>query len=148
MRWVDRARAVLAALTLATCGGAVARAQQSLVPGPLMISGATATPADKGGQSTVLLGVTNKGTLEDHLVRAVCPAADTLVLQPPAGTAQDQTARGMPVPAGQTASFSGSGWHLVLSGLRAPLTTGEVFACTVRFDRSGEQLVEITVTQG
>ncbi len=148
MRWADRAGAVLAVLPLAMGGGTVAQAQQSLVPGPLMISGATATPADKGGQSTVLLGVTNKGTLEDHLVRALCPAAGTLALQPPAGTAQDQAARGMPVPAGQTASFSASGWHLVLGGLRAPLTTGEVFACTVRFDRSGEQLVEITVTQG
>ena len=149
MRWPDLARragpAAITGLLLAGAAGGAAQAQQALVPGPMMVSGGAVAPAGKGAQATVTMTVTNKGTLEDHLVRAACPDATSLSLQPPPGTPQDQAAQGVSIPPGQTVALTAAGWHLALDSLREPLTPGEVTACTVRFDRSGEQLVEVTV---
>lgn len=157
MRWADRApgaatAAVFAVLSGAMPAGAVlvvaaapARAQQPIVPGPIMVSGGSAGAAGVGGQSTVLVTITNKGTLEDHLVRAVCADAGAAALQPPPGTSSDQASQGVPIPPGKAVAMAPAGWHLVMSQLHRPLTPGEVTACTIRFARSGEQLVELTV---
>ncbi len=144
-RGVGRGVAVLAALLAAAGAPGIARAQQALVPGPILISNGHAVAADKGGTSTATLVIENKGTLEEHLVSVACPAAGQAALQPPAGTSPDAARAGVLLPAGTTVALDRNGWHVALSGLRAPLTTGEVIPCTVHLTRTGEQVVELTV---
>ncbi len=49
------------------------------------------------------------------------------------------------VPAGQTVELKPGGLHIMFMGLKAPLKTGSSFALTLRFEKAGEQRVEVQV---
>ncbi|MDP3084166.1 MAG: copper chaperone PCu(A)C [Rubrivivax sp.] len=49
------------------------------------------------------------------------------------------------VPAGQTVELKPGGLHLMFMGLKAPLKAGSSFALTLRFEKAGEQRVDVKV---
>lgn len=51
------------------------------------------------------------------------------------------------VPAGGTVELKPGGLHIMLMDLKRPLAAGDRFTVTLRFERSGEQQVEVEVRQ-
>ena len=52
---------------------------------------------------------------------------------------------GIDVPAGRPVSLNPSGLHVWLSDLNQPLTAGQSFAVTLKFERAGEKRVDVAV---
>ena len=49
------------------------------------------------------------------------------------------------IPADGTAVLAPGGFHVMLIGLKAPLTAGDQFPLTLRFEKAGEMSVQVTV---
>jgi copper(I)-binding protein len=134
---------LLAALLLASCskGG----------PPDVRISDAWARETISGQTSTAAYMILkNEGAGDDRLV--------SVSAQPPAmamlhsSESSDAVARmrtldsGVAVPAGATIELKPGGTHVMVTGLRAPLNVGDTLKLTTRFEKSGEQPVNVRVT--
>jgi copper(I)-binding protein len=49
----------------------------------------------------------------------------------------------IPLPAGETIDFDEEGYHLMLIGLKAPLTAGEMLPLTLRFKQANQRVVKV-----
>ncbi len=115
--------------------------------GPLRVAGAyaRANPAP-GGASAAYMAISTTGEA-DRLVAAESPVAARVELHThlldAQGVARMREVEGVDVPAGGEALLEPGGLHVMLMGLSAPLTAGQVIPLTLRFERAGA--VELVV---
>ena len=95
------------------------------------------------------LAIENTGTDDDRLLGAASPVVARVELH--RTVIEDGIARmrpppdGLALPAGAIIELAPGGYHLMLTGLTAPLTTGARVPLTLRFERAGEVAIEIVV---
>mgnify|MGYP000591963634 CR=1 FL=1 len=53
--------------------------------------------------------------------------------------------QGLPIPPGQTVALTSGGYHLMLTGLKAPLVEGKSVVVTLQFERAGKMAVLLDV---
>lgn len=150
MRWRNAALATLALATLAPGGLALpARAAEPVV-GPMMVSDPFVTQQAKGASTVLSMTITNNGDVTDHLIRAACPGAGSVTFEAPAqdGGAALHQVDGFEVAARKTVVLKTGGWQIVVHDLGHAVEVGDVFACTVTFALSGEQIVQAEVQEG
>jgi hypothetical protein len=103
------------------------------------------TPAEAGGFFTL----TNAGAEPDRLVAASSPAAETVGIHAIKVVGGDINVRprenGIALPAGVTLTFQPRGYHLLLIGLRAPLSAGGSLPVTLIFEKAGHIDIELAV---
>jgi copper(I)-binding protein len=93
------------------------------------------------------MSIENKGAA-DRLVAASTPASERVELHTmrmEGDVMRMRQVEGIDVPAGKTVELAPGGHHLMLMGLKAPLTVGTPFALTLRFQRAGEVTVQVEV---
>lgn len=103
--------------------------------------------AQKTGGAYVSL--TNSGTAPDRLISAETPVSEMAEVhehQNVNGVMQmREVTGGVPVAPGETVAFGPGGYHIMLMGLKQPLTKGSKFPLTLLFEKAGKQTVEVTV---
>lgn len=109
---------------------------------------ATAPGVTVGG---VFVTLQNSGTETDKLVGATTDVAPTVEIHETSmdsatGTMQMRKVDSVEIGAGQQATLSPEGYHIMLMGLTAPLTEGQTFNVTLDFDKSADVVVPVTVT--
>lgn len=140
-----RASAALAVALL--CTAALGR---DFTAGDIAIGHPFATPSLAGTSNgaAYLKSLENKGTAPDRLLRASTPAAAHVELHTMGVDAQGvmrmREIDGIALPAKAKLQMQpGTGMHLMLIGLKAPLKEGTSFPMTLQFERAGT--VEVTV---
>lgn len=99
-----------------------------------------------------LASVENNGTVADRLVRASTPIASRVELHTMAVDAQGvmrmREVDGIALaPKAKVQMKPGSGLHLMLTGLKAPLKEDASFPMTLEFERAGKVEVKVIVGQ-
>jgi len=100
--------------------------------------------------AAVYMTIANRGG-EDRLTSVTTPAAKTATLH--AMTMDGSIMRMRPIAAGtevaaeRTLVLAPNGTHVMLTGLKRPLVEGERIAARLRFARSGDRDVAITVVK-
>jgi periplasmic copper chaperone A len=105
-------------------------------------------PAAKTG--AIYLTITNTGSAPDTIEGASSPAADKVELHEM--KMENGVMRMRPVPSltiapGQSVVLKPNGYHLMLIGLKAPLTEGQKVPVTVTFERAGAQQAMASVAK-
>lgn len=119
-------------------------------PGPILISRPwTPAPGKPGADTPLYMTITNNGEVPDSLMCAKCPFADftekVTVDSGGEGSPSTREVKSIPIPAGQTVPLKPDGYHVVLLHTTQPLEPGQILGCTITFQKSGEQLIEVTV---
>lgn len=114
------------------------------------VTDATAYATAPGGTNgAIFLTLTNAGTETDKLVGATTDVASMAeiheVTTDASGIAQMRKIDGVEIGAGQQATLSPEGYHIMLMGLSAPLTDGQTFNVTLDFDKSADVVVPVSV---
>jgi hypothetical protein len=94
------------------------------------------------------LTITNKGGAADRLTGAESPVADRVELHRSSvegGMMRMIPVEAVDVPAGGKVMFAPSGYHLMLTGLRQPLSAGSKVPLTLVFEKAGRVTVEVAV---
>ena len=145
MRWRDTALTVLAVAGLAL----PARAASPVV-GPIVVSDPLTAPEPKGGDAVLSMTVANNGDVTDHLIRAACPDAASITFEAPVqeGATGLHQVEGFEIPARKAVTLKAGGWQIVLHGLRRDIVAGDTLPCTVTFEKSGEQIVQVDIRDG
>ena len=105
------------------------------------VSGQTATAA--------YLRIANGGGSGDRLVAVTAPVPARASLH--ASWREDQIARmrpiegGLEMPPGETVTLEPGGAHVMIENLAEPLHPGETLRLNLRFTRSGERTIEVSV---
>jgi copper(I)-binding protein len=139
----------LVLLVLVLALGAAAAAAQTAPPATIAIehpfARATAATAKTGA---AYLTIVNTGTSDDRLIAAATPVAGKAE---PHSTIDDNGVMKMrplaavEVKAGGRAELKPGGMHLMLVGLKAPLTAGQKFPLTLTFEKAGAIETVVTV---
>lgn len=95
------------------------------------------------------LTLTNPGRAPDRLLGATTPAAENAGVHSMSMVGGVMRMRaldaGLPLPGGASVRLQPGGDHLMLTGLKQPLTVGSRVALTLRFQRAGEVRVSLPV---
>lgn len=97
----------------------------------------------------VYMTLRNGGGGTDRLVSAWTPVAERVEIHTHVhqdGMMMMRQVRMIELPGGGGATLEPGGLHLMLFGINSPMTEGNEFPMTLRFDRAGE--VEVTVKVG
>ncbi len=110
---------------------------------------ARATP---GGARTgaVYLTVTNAGTTLDTITGVSTPAADKAELHQMKienGIMEMRPVPALAVPPGQSLTLGPNGYHVMLTGLRAPLKEGGTVPLTLTFEHAGPVSVTASIAK-
>lgn len=100
----------------------------------------------KAKAGAAYLTITNGGGEADRLISAETPAAKRAELHTHVmkdGVMKMRRLEAVEVAPGEPTVFQPGGLHVMLMGLKAPLTEGETFPLTLNFEKAGA--VEITV---
>jgi copper(I)-binding protein len=137
-------RAFLAILALFTAFAATAHAA-----GDIAITDAKARPTPPGAQTAaVYLTIVNHGAADDTLTAITTPVAETAAAHRTSnanGVMTMDAAPDLPVKAGGGVTFAPGGLHIMLTGLKQPLTKGETFPITLTFAAAGPVTATVTV---
>ena len=118
------------------------------IAGAPSVSGAWARATPPGvGVGAAYLTITG-GSTNDRLVGASSGRASMIQLhtvEESGGVAAMRQVEGVPVPAGKQVVLAPGGTHIMLMGLAGPLVAGETFPLDLRFEKAGEQTVQVTV---
>jgi copper(I)-binding protein len=143
-------RPVRAAAALALSLLCAVATAHSFSVGAIAIGHPFATPSIAGtaNGAAYLQSLENTGTAPDRLVRASTPAAARVELHTMSVDAQGvmrmREIDGIALaPNAKVQMQPGSGMHMMLVGLKAPLKEGTSFPMTLQFERAGT--VEVTV---
>jgi copper(I)-binding protein len=141
-----------AALAAALCGLAGAAAAHGAKLGDITIGHPFATPSIAGVNNGVAYfrSLENTGAVADRLVRASTPAAARVELHTMSldgqGVMRMREIEAIDLaPKSKLVMRSGSGVHLMLMGLKAPLKEGDTFPMTLHFERAGTVEVKVVV---
>lgn len=99
----------------------------------------------------VFLTLQNPGTETDKLIGATTGVAASAEIHETSmdsatGTMQMRKVDGVEIGAGQMATLSPDGYHIMLLGLTAPLTAGQSFPITLDFEKAPDVVVDVSVT--
>jgi copper(I)-binding protein len=137
------------AFALASCGGASSpSAAPTLTIGDpwVLVSGGVDQPA------AGYLTITNTGATDDALRSVSCPGAAMIGLHKSSMDASGMMGMTpvdrIDIPAGGSVSLAPGGYHLMISGLKAPLKPGDRLELDLVFDHAGPMVVEAEVRQG
>jgi len=110
---------------------------------------ARATPASaKAG--AIYLTASNSGTAADRLVSASTPAADKTELHETVmdnGVMKMRPVKSLPIAAGKSLVLKPGGYHVMLTGLKAPLKEGDSVPLTLTFEKAGTMQVTAKVAK-
>lgn len=106
----------------------------------------TAPGQDAGG---AFMTIVNSGGAGDRLLGGTTPAAEDVQIHT-VDTADGvmrmrQLSDGLEIPAGGTVTLAPGGYHIMLTGLRRPLSQGETVPLTLEFEKAGPIDVELAV---
>jgi copper(I)-binding protein len=134
------------ALMLAFAGIALARDFQA---GDISIQHPWSRPTMEGMSMGVgYLTLINRGKTADTLVAVSSPAADSVEIHETRmvdGMARMRPRADIALAPGSTVKLEPNGIHLMLVGLRAPLTAGSTLPLTLEFRGAGRVTIEATV---
>ncbi len=125
-------------------------AARSFVLGGIEVTGPWAraslpASADGGGFFTL----TNKGTVPDRLIAASSPLAERVEIHfikvVGDGLRMREREGGLALPPGTTLTLKPRGYHLLLTGLKAPLEPGSQAPVTLAFENAGKMDIELAV---
>jgi copper(I)-binding protein len=137
---------IVSALAVAAPLAAIAAASD------LKISHPWSRPAAAGGNGAGYLSITNTGKAADRLMGATTPVAQRVDMHRSMemnGMAMMHPVEGgLAIAPGATAEFAPGGYHLMLVGLKQPLTVGASFPVTLKFQKAGAVTVQFTVETG
>ncbi len=128
--------------------GGVAAAQ-TYSAGGLEIGGPWARATPKGATvGAGYLTITNKGTEPDRLIGgSAAPASrfevHTTVMEN--GVARMRQVNGLEIKPGETVELKPGGMHVMLMGLKQPLTNGQTVKGTLVFEKAGTVAIEFAV---
>lgn len=94
------------------------------------------------------LTVTNKGAEADRLIGAECAIAERVELHRSGmegGMMRMTPVEAIEVPAGGKVALEPGGYHLMLLGLKQPLSAGTKVPLTLVFEKAGRVAVEVSV---
>ncbi len=114
------------------------------------LSKAWARPTRGDAPGAVYVTIENRGAADDRLAGAFTDhAAMAMVHQNEVvnGVARMRMAGEINVSAGDRIDMVPGGTHIMLEGLRAPLSTGDRFDLVLRFRKSGEKTVKVIVAK-
>lgn len=114
------------------------------------LNDAWARPTRGDAPAAVYLTIENQGSQDDRLVGAFTDhAAMAMVHQNELvdGVARMRMAGEINVPAGDSIRMVPGGTHIMLEGLRAPLKTGDRFDLVLKFRKSGDKRIKVTVAE-
>lgn len=141
---------IACAVVMAVALGSLALAQGSPALGIVVEqpwAAATPTGAKTGA---VYMKLDNKTGAADRLVGASSDVADTLQIHEMTvvdGVMQmRELSQGLALPAGKALELKPGSYHVMLIGLRKPLTPGQSFPLTLSFEKAGNIPVTVTVT--
>ena len=121
----------------------------ALADGPMAVTAAWAragAPSAKAGAA--FLTVTNGGSASDRLIAAETPVADKAELHTHMmdnGVMKMRPVDGIDVAPGTPVTLKPGGLHVMLLGLKQPLTEGSHFPVTLTFDKAGTVTVDVAV---
>ncbi|MDT7947976.1 copper chaperone PCu(A)C [Thermoflexus sp.] len=161
MSWIQILRVAFAGgllLALVACGAPGASGPQIRIVDPWArpaMSGGMSMGEGHGGHggaatSAVYFVVRNEGDQPDALIGAATDVAETVELHET--RMEGDMAKMVPVPrveipARGQVEFRPRGLHVMLIGLRRDLKVGDTFTLTLRFEKSGEKSVTVTVKE-
>lgn len=141
----------LAALALATT--ACFAHAQDYVLGDIGIAHPYSTPTPPGATTGAgyVEVLSNQGAADDRLIAVSSPAADRVELHTMSMDGNVMRMRQVPdlvIPArGQVGMAPGSGYHLMLFGIRQPLRVGDRIPMTLTFAKAGKVDVALQVQE-
>ena len=95
------------------------------------------------------LTVTNQGAEPDRLVAASSAAAESIEIHAikvvGAGIKMHPLAEGLVIPAENTVTLKPRGYHLLLQGLKAPLSAGSRLQAMLTFEKAGDIAIELLI---
>lgn len=94
------------------------------------------------------LSITNNGTTADRLLKVSTPQAATAELHAnilDQGVTAMRPVEKLDLPPGTTTALKPGGFHLMLTGLTAPLKEGTMFPMTLTFEKAGAVSVDVKV---
>lgn len=119
--------------------------------GSLHIGHPYARPTPPGASTgAAYLSIANRGKTPDSLVRASTPRAQATELHSMSmdgNIMRMRQVQAVAAAAGATVKLEPGGFHLMLTGLKQPLKTGERFPLTLHFEKAGQITVEIVVQE-
>lgn len=102
-------------------------------------------------QAAGCLAIANTGAEADRLVSAHCPLAERTEIHGikvvGADIRMSPLPDGLAIPPNYTTTLKPRGYHLLLQGLRTPLTSGARLPVTLCFEKAGEVAVELVVRE-
>lgn len=139
------------ALAAALTGGPLAYAQDYKT-GNLRITQAYARPTVvRQPTGAAYLTMENAGVRSDRLTGATTPIAKSVELHTMSMEGNVMRMRevsGIELePSGKVAMKPGEGFHLMLMGLRKPLSVGDTFPLTLTFERAGKLVISVKVEE-
>ena len=141
----------LAGVALA-CAALVAHAQDYRL-GDIGIAHPYSTPTPPGATTGAgyVDALSNRGATDDRLVAISSPAADRVEVHTMSMDGAVMRMRAVPelvIPArGQVGMTPGSGYHLMLFGIKQPLKVGDEIPLTLTFAKAGKVDVELQVQE-
>ena len=113
-----------------------------------MLMYAWSRPAAKGHNAVVYLNIANKGAIEDKLVGASSPVAESVEIHRSTmedGIHRKREVESIAVPAGGSATLAPGGYHIMLIDLKSMLMAEESFPVTFTFEKAGEITTTVSV---
>jgi copper(I)-binding protein len=138
---------LLAAIVSAIAGAAAA---QTYTAGSIEVSKAWARATPKGAQiGGAYMTVTNTGAEADRLLGGTSPVAGQVQVHQMSMDNGVMSMRpvqgGLEIKPGQTIELKPQSFHLMLTGLKQPLTQGERVKATLEFAKAGKIEVEYAI---
>jgi copper(I)-binding protein len=138
----------LLALTLFAAGFALPKSGVA-ADNAIHLDDAKARPTLPNAPSAVVyLTITNTGSDDDTLASVVASVADTATVhrtENDNGIISMKTVRDLQIKAGETVRLAPDGLHIMLTGLKRQLKTGETFPVTLTFIKAGPVTVSVSV---
>jgi copper(I)-binding protein len=137
------------AFAIATLAAAPVRAQEVKV-GDLVITQPWSRATPKGASvAGAWLTVRNTGATPDKLVGGSADFAGAVQVHEMSMDGgvmkMRELAKGLDIPAGATVELKPGGYHLMITGLKSPLTQGQTAKITLNFEHAGKAVVEFKV---
>jgi copper(I)-binding protein len=149
---------VLASLRLLVLGallGATAACTSGATPlaATVTVSGAwVRVAATTGAPTAAYLVIANPGGQADALLSVSTPAASAVEIHQTSTDMNGMTGMAaiprLEVPAGGTVQLAPGGFHLMVTGLKAPLTAGGTIELDLVFEHAGRVVVQADVRAG
>jgi periplasmic copper chaperone A len=141
---------ILAAAALCAFGSPAHAQDYSL--GDLTIDNPWAKPSLKGvPNGAAYMTITNSGEMDDTLLAATAEVSNAVELHTMSMTdgvmRMRQLEGGVPLPAGETVKLEPGGLHVMLIGLKQPLTEGQTLPLTLTFEEAGTLEVELAIEE-